>query len=368
MSRRAVLFVSWVGAYAGSTKSLATLMAATRGERRVVLASPRNGAFTRDVMERGIVDEHVDVPVVNPTSLRSIVRFAGILTKRVLRRAIDVNVIHANGFADLLLAAPAAVAGRLPVVVWVHDTDPSHWVQRLRPVLRILPSIRWVAVSPESRRMLVDCGLASESEISLVPNPIGAEVDAFRQRSDAVRVAFLGTDSTKKGFHLLPDLIEASTATDIRWLIFARDRSSKEQPVQAAWQRLRAMDGGRVAILGKQHDVKRCYEQADVVLCASLRESFCRVVPEAMRNGIPVIAPDLPAVRYAAGGDDAALFFPVGDAIAAARLIDALVADDAARSRLGEAGRRHAARFDPTIVAEAFLRLYDERPPGGWAK
>ena len=87
-------------------------------------------------------------------------------------------------------------------------------------------------------------------------------------------------------------------------------------------------------------------------------ESFCRVAAEAMLNGIPVAGSDLPPIRALLGDDEAGLLFPVGDTERAAAAIARLVADDGLRARLGAAGRRRAAPYDPASVRRQLLALY----------
>ena len=50
---------------------------------------------------------------------------------------------------------------------------------------------------------------------------------------------------------------------------------------------------GRLEIRGKLTDVRKAYAECHVVVCPSVRESFCRVAAEAMLNGLPVVGTDL---------------------------------------------------------------------------
>jgi phosphatidylinositol alpha-mannosyltransferase len=80
-----------------------------------------------------------------------------------------------------------------------------------------------------------------------------------------------------------------------------------------------------------------------------------------MANGLPVVGSDLAPIRALLGddGDGAAgLLFPTGDVAAAAEAVDRLATDAALRDRLGAAGRRRAAAFDPAAVAEQLRACY----------
>jgi glycosyltransferase involved in cell wall biosynthesis len=168
-------------------------------------------------------------------------------------------------------------------------------------------------------------------------------------------VGYLGWDTTHKGFHLLPDIIRELKDMPILWLIFA-DQHPGALP--STWMQLRAMSGLGVHLVGRVDDVRRAYEQCDIVLCPSYRESFCRVAAEAMINGLPVVGSDLEPIRELLGDREAGLTFPPGDVLAAAKEIGLLASDPDLRASLGQAGRERAARFEPVDIACHMARLY----------
>ena len=84
-----------------------------------------------------------------------------------------------------------------------------------------------------------------------------------------------------------------------------------------------------------------------------------------MAAGAAVVASDLPAFRGILGSRGAGLLFPVGDASAAAGLIDALLGDDSARSELGARAMLEAKRYDWTQVIVDIEGVYKAvLPPG----
>jgi glycosyltransferase involved in cell wall biosynthesis len=106
-------------------------------------------------------------------------------------------------------------------------------------------------------------------------------------------------------------------------------------------------------------DVATAYAATDLVFVPSRRESFCRVAAEAMANGLPVVATDLPALREVLGHDSAGLFFPLEDASAAAEQLRRLVNDSDLRSRMGENGRLRAQAYQPDAVLDSFTKAYE---------
>jgi glycosyltransferase involved in cell wall biosynthesis len=365
---RTVVFLSLPDGVGGSTRSLANLLGYLSGEATRVLAAPPAGRFVNLVADRGAAEWHL--PVVDWGEGRALVRRAR--TAMRLLRALrphrrEVLAIHANGFNELAAALPAALAWRLPIVVWVHNIEAGRAVDLMRriwgPVSR-RTDIRWAAVSGFARDLTAGAGLARAEDVVVVPNPIdAADVVAgagqpARERppGEPVSVAYLGAPRDYKGFHFLPELVERVGArAPVRWLIFSRQTDDHLPDV---WNTLRQLEAsGPVSIEGKLTDVSQAYAQCDIVVVPSERESFCRVAAEAMLNGIPVVGSDLQPIRALLGDGDAGLLFRVGDMEAAAAAIVRLAGDPKLRERLGAEGRTRAAAFGPEPIRREFLDL-----------
>jgi glycosyltransferase involved in cell wall biosynthesis len=368
--RHAVLFVSIPTGIGGSTRSLATVLSSVRGVTDRILAAPPSGRFVRLVEEERGAERHL--PIVSSARQRRPLRrawTAARLAAFAVRQRKHLTAIHANGLKELSLSLPAALFSRVRLVVWVHNfaLPPSvrwfGWLWRL-----VLPRchVRWAAVSPLARDLAVDARLATADEIEIVPNPIDPDdvVAPEHLGGDPVNVAYVGAPRHYKGFDLLPDIIAAfGDRVPVRWLVFSRQTDGD---LDVTWQRLQAMAGnGHVSIEGKFPDVREVYARCDVVVCPSVLDSFCRVAAEAMLNGIPVAGSDLPPIRDLLGDDEAGLLFPVGDVDAAAAAIARLARDAGLRTRLGEAGRRRAAAYDPATVRRQLLALYGISPADG---
>ena len=359
--RPAVLFVSVPTGIGGSTRSLATVISHVGDDAVRILAGPRSGRFVELVRQNGI---ELHLPIVSGGRLRPLRRAwtSARLAAFAVRHRHQLTAIHANGLKELSLSLPAAVVSRVPLVVWVHNfaVPPSvrmfGWLWRA-----VLPrcDVRWAAVSPLARDIAVGARLVAADDVVIVPNPIDADdvVAPERVAADTVTVAYLGAPRRYKGFDLLPEIIEQSERlTPADWLVFSHQT---DDDLDATWHRLREMAGdGRVSLEGKFPDVRTVYARCDVVVCPSILESFCRVAAEAMLNGIPVVGSDLAPIRALLGDDEAGLLFPVGDTHRAAEAIARLVADGGLRARLGAAGRRRAAPYDPASVRRQLLALY----------
>ena len=224
----------------------------------------------------------------------------------------------------------------------------------------VLRDVRFAAVSPLARQVLVDGGLARPDEVEIVPNPIDPnDVVGEPDGHEGLVVGYLGSDAAYKGFRLLPGIVEEVDDLPIRWVVFADQHASSRSE---AWEELRRLASNGVSIIGKVSDVRDAYARCDVVLCPSLQESFCRVAAEAMLNGLPVVASDLGPTRDLLGEEDAGLLFPAGDVHAAGKAIRRLVDDPGLRESLGATGRERARAFDPVNVISRLGELYGLDP------
>ena len=357
------LFVSATGGLGGPSRSLATVLEHVEPGGRV-LAAPE-GSFSALVRTRHLCEEQLRIldgeRPRRSSTLRSVVRLAAWCWRRRRR----LTAIHANGLAELNLAAPAAILSRAQVVVWVHTSDPSAWARRLARVWRrLLPRIRWAAVSPISRDVLVDIGSCDADAVSIIPNPVDPrDVEAnLRPPSDVPTVAFIGPATRPKGFDLLPEIARRLSDLPLPWMVFVPAASESAVLDSPEYGALREAVDGRLSLRPWVGDVRDVYAACDLVLCPSRQESFSRVAAEAMVNGLPVLASDLAAFRELLGDDEAGLLFPTGDAAEAARALRRLAADPDLRLRLAARGRARARAFDPDSVMRRLAPLLHVSP------
>jgi glycosyltransferase involved in cell wall biosynthesis len=337
----------------GSGRSLATILERLDGRCRRVVAVPR-GSWMADVLEeRGLADEIV---WINGFDRARWARPADALTLLRWARAHrgELAAIHANGLAELNITTGAARAARVPHIVWVHDWQFTGWVRRLVPVLRRAAPVTFVSVSQATARELVAEGIAADAHV--IPNPIDPNdvLTDHRDEPGPLRVGYLGDAARYKGFHLLPAVARALDPATARLLVY----SGPPESMPVVWDELEELGDERVELAKRVNDVREAYARCDIIISPSLRESFGRVVAEAMLNGIPVIASDIAALREVVG--DAGVLVRPNDPAAIAGAITDLAADPDRRAELAAAGRAAAAaRFAPAAVVDAFAKLYD---------
>lgn len=96
-----------------------------------------------------------------------------------------------------------------------------------------------------------------------------------------------------------------------------------------------------VEFLGYRADVRDLMADASLLLATAPLEPYGLSVVEAMAGGLPVVAAAGGGHLETVGAVEDAALFPVGDANAAAELIDRLTADEDARGAYGERLRAH---------------------------
>lgn len=357
-----ILFVATPAALGGSNRSLVTLLTSLEGRVNRVLASPPFGSFRELVMHQGLADEYVTLPRKPGHPLDRFLRLLGGFQVAwwAVRNRRRLTAIHANALTGLNLSAPAALVTQRPTVAWIHDPVGSKWGARLGPTLRrLLPKLRLAAVSQTAEGVAVENGLCDPGDATIIPNPIDpVEVIAPTRRSGQppLHIGILGGASQRKGFDLMPEVIEGLADLAVSWKLFVYLEPSDEN--RDVWERLGRFPKSLVDPVGKTPNVREAYADLDIVFCPSRAESFCRVAAEAMMNGIPVVGSDIRPLKALLGNDEAGLIFPSTDIPAAIAALRRLVEDPELRTSLGEIGKERAARFVPGAIAKNLADLY----------
>jgi glycosyltransferase involved in cell wall biosynthesis len=221
----------------------------------------------------------------------------------------------------------------------------------------LVPDLHIAAVSSTAEAVAVEGGLCGPGEATIVSNPLDPRDVVFDQpRSrDRITIALLGGSTERKGFDLVPAVVRGVADLGVQWQIYVRHAPTPENA--AVWAQLEEMDPGVVDIVGRVADVRPAYAGADIVFVPSREESFCRIAAEAMMNGIPVVATDIPPLRNLLG-DGAGLLFPVGDTVAAGEAIRSFAINPELRRQAGAMGKERSSAFLPDGVAAQMCALY----------
>lgn len=353
-----IMFVALASGLGGSMRSLATLLEHLPGFYRVV-ACPGPSGFTELIDSTNCYESRLSLPHETVGRIRARINAAASIAAYAWAHRRVLVAIHANGLSERNLVAPASLLSGVRVVVWVHDWNVPPWSRRLSPLLRRFErGTTFVAVSEHAREMVVDAGLAPPERVIVIPNPVDPAQVCGPSRPGHDRpvgiIGYVGAPAAYKGFHLLPGLIRELEDEPLEWVIYSGPRTAMPE----IWDELSRFPDSLVQLEDKVVDVSQAYERFDIVVCPSLHESFGRVAAEAMANGLPIVASDLPSLNNVLGGGQAGVLVPPGDIAGMAEAIRRLCRDPELRAQMGTAGRQLAARFSPDRIAPMMSSLY----------
>lgn len=120
--------------------------------------------------------------------------------------------------------------------------------------------------------------------------------------------------------------------------------------------------GARVHLVGALQGMERIYRELDVFVLSSTTEGTPMSVLEAMASGVPVVATAVGGIPALLDDGVTGRLVPSHDRDALGDAMADLLADGAARQRMGLAARaRVVERYSETAMLDAYERLYDVR-------
>jgi glycosyltransferase involved in cell wall biosynthesis len=327
----------------------------------------------------GVRVVHVDAgpprPVSKDALLPHMPRFADVLEATWSRERPDV--VHSHFWMSGIASLEAAAGLDIPVVHTFHalgvvkrrhqgaaDPSPPQRLGAERRILRAAEHI--VATCSDEVFELVREG-ADPHRITVVP--CGVDLRRFSPsgplapRGSRPRIVVVSRLVARKG---IGNVVEALAEVPEAELVIGGGPASAELPTDVQARRLRELAerfgvGPRVRLLGRMDRarVPRLIRSADVVACVPWYEPFGIVPLEAMACGVPVVASSVGGLIDTVVDGVTGLHVPPRDPPRIAEALRRLLADDALRRRLGDAGARRAnARYSWERVARATLRVY----------
>jgi len=383
-SARRVLFVeaSTGGVVGGSLTGILELLPELDGRRyapALVLAEPKPGLDSSDVTTHVLAPRPAAGPVIANTAAsrafgRGVQIFSVVVPRavelaRVLARERPDVVYLASGLNTNLGAVVAARLAGIPVVCHFKG------FARVGPVDRILSRSIAVGITmtDEIADYYRDRGLRP-ARFQTIYDGIdparfvgggGAEVRReLGIPADAPLVGIVGHVQEWKGQLLVAAAVARARREmpALHCLVVGGTHRFGTAYAERLRRRIEEPDlAGHVAWPGARRDVAACIDAMDVVIHASNREPFGRVLLEAMAVGRPVIAPREGGPTEIVADGETGLLVPPRDADALAQAILALLRDPARRASMARAARlRVAAVFDIKAHARAVERVFDE--------
>ncbi|MDQ1632509.1 MAG: phosphatidyl-myo-inositol alpha-mannosyltransferase [Frankiaceae bacterium] len=295
--------------------------------------------------------------LVGPVSLARVHRWL---------RDHDFDVLHVHEPTAPSISVMATMLSPVPVVATFHTSNPRSKILAAMqiPAQIALEKIQArIAVSEAARRTIVE-HLGVDGV--LIPN--GVDVASFAHAEPLAgwtptperrAIGFLGRiDEPRKGLSVLlealPRLVRAMP--DVRLLV------AGPGDVEETRRRIPPALRDRVELLGLvSEDVKpRVFRSVDVYCAPNTgQESFGIILLEAMAADTPVVASDIDAFRRVLDDGRAGHLFGVGDPVALAAALIAMLADPAAREAVVQRGREVVAVYDWPVVTQAIVQVYE---------
>jgi colanic acid/amylovoran biosynthesis glycosyltransferase len=279
------------------------------------------------------------------------------------------EVVHAHFGGDGWLISRSAARTRVPLAITLHGLDVTslpnapglrgiRYRRNLRKAFDRAALV--IAVSSFIRDKAIGLGAdPGKVQVHHTGVPIPATVPALPKKWDAV---FVGRFVEKKG---IDDLIEA-----VAMLAELRPRVLLigDGPLEAQMRERAIRLGLDATFLGAQEPrvVGRCMAESKVLVSPSKTaadgdsEGLPTTILEAASLGIPTVSTYHSGIPEAVVDGETGLLGQEGDRSALARHLQRLLTDEALRTRMGQAARRHVeANFDLHKQTRRLEELYD---------
>jgi glycosyltransferase involved in cell wall biosynthesis len=350
-----------------------------RWEPGLVLAEPKPGLYLPDVATHILVPRADAGPVMTGSAMSRTLRRGVQVFSVVLPRARELSqlfareqpalVYLASGLNSNLATVVAARRAGIPVVCHFKG------FRRIGPVDRFLS--RWIDVAISmtdeiaehyrARRVHAPRFVTIYDGIEAARFVTGGGAEVRHELGipvEAPLVGIVGHVQEWKGQLLVAEAVARARrdVPELRCLVVGGTHRFGAAYGERLRERIGAPDlAGHVVWPGARRDVAACMDAMDVVIHASTREPFGRVLLEAMAVGRPVIAPrEGGPTEIVADGESGLLVAP-RDADALAAAIVTLLRDPARRAAMGRAARaRVGAVFGIQEHARAVERVFDE--------
>lgn len=295
------------------------------------------------------------------------------LRAEILRQPTDVVLVQQ--LKDLWHLVPALIGQTQTRLVGVAHTFVGLEKKDLLHRRLYARLDRLIALTPSHRANLLEHLPLREDQMEVIPNAVDVELFSPRHRSDELRRRYVGHEETLIGLVSRLDankgLLEAvraiaqarSQGARVAAVIFGRDTEGEGGMHARLSQEIATLGLESVVTLGGHIDaVNVAMASFDLFLMPSPKETFGRVLLEAMACGRPLIASRGGGVPDIVREGETGLLVPPGDVNAMADALVTLSRDVTLARRLAENGLRVARETYATDRVDARLRAVLEGP------
>ncbi len=293
------------------------------------------------------------------------------------------DIVHSTTPKAGALCALASFFARVPVRLHTFTGQP--WVEMQGAIRKIakagdrltaLLNTRCYADSFSQRDFIVAQGICHPGKISVLGNGslAGVNLTRFdRVKWAASRQAILTTLGIPAGCKVITFIGRLTKDKGLAELVAAVGSLRREGarcilllvgPAETSDGSLSssglASDDPDIRFIGYSSEPERYLAVTDVFCLPSYREGFGNVVIEAAAMAVPSVGTDIVGLRDAIEDGATGLLVPPKDALALARALRALLADEARCTAMGEQARNRAvSRFDAQKVNAAILEEHE---------
>jgi glycosyltransferase involved in cell wall biosynthesis len=222
-----------------------------------------------------------------------------------------------------------------------------------------------IATSPHTMRSLAEDYAVSADRLCCAPPGTEPVADRRGNRTSPPVLLTVASLIPRKAHDVLVEAL--ARVRDLPWhALFVGDNERDPETATDIRRRIATTSlAGRVEITGPLHGeaLRAAYRQADMFVLPSRHEGYGMVFAEAMAHGLPIVACATGAVVDTVPAD-AGRLAPPDDPDAQARLLRALLTDDALHGRLAQAAWKHGQTLPrwPDTASAVATALNGMRP------
>lgn len=291
--------------------------------------------------------------------------------RAILNRLMrSFHVVHFHTLISPFLPCQALRISKCANVASFHNVPPEGKTAVIQRYLQrvfigcLMSRLDGVILASEVQKELYSIG--EPSPFPVIPpctnlKRFALPAKPFQQyRDDRINILFFGRLESRKGASvlLLAYLQLCRRGLPVR-LLFAGDGPERHY-IEGLVKTHSIPD---VVFMGMiaEADIPRLYASCDIFCAPSLYgEGFGIVLAEAMASGKPVVAAANTGYIQLLHGDAATFLVRPGDVDALYLKLEVLILDPHLRHRLGEWGRREAARYDSSALCSQFVAIYEQ--------
>lgn len=375
--KRLVFVINHVAFFASHRLSLA--LGARKEGWEVILITGQAGSplmealAVKEVARHGLTHKRAAFRTVGWNPIWELIGFAQLL---FWLRQVRPGIVHTASPKGNLYGGLAARLARVPGLViaisgmgflftgkaiGVKAHARNLYAKLLRWVYRH-PNKKVIVQNHEDEAALLASGLLAPAEVSLIPGS-GVELKHYLPISPSAASTLVVLPARLLRDKGVEDFVAAARhlrKKGCSWRFALVGTADYRNPSAVRLEAIHAwVAEGVVEWWGHREDMPAVYEQAGIVCLPSHREGMPKCLLEAAAAGRPVVTSDVAGCRDAVVPGETGDLVPLGDTVALADTLQALMDNPDRRARYGQAAREMAIqRYSLESVVEQTLSMY----------